>query len=240
MDRSWSAPVYGAMLTLAIAACSGPAGAVVPSPTAAPLPTAAPPPTAPPVAKLSTEQLWTSLFGGDPDQTVYPSMASMAADSDLIVLGSFKDVRPGPNSVAGPGLENYMFTVDVSVEQVLLGDPSLEGAVVPVAVFVGVDSPDSDAFAGDIAQHAESVPPEHGVLFLQNIVEFYSRFDPSAAKRHDPTAYQVASLQGMVRDNAGVVWVPAAAPGGWPAALSGKPFSAILEAAAAASAASRP
>ncbi len=72
------------------------------------------------------------------------------------------------------------------------------------------------------------MPKEQGVFFLQNLVSYDSRFDPSATQRYDPTGYQVNSMQGLIRDAVGTSWVPAQAPGAWPAAHDGKPFDTVL------------
>ncbi len=219
------------ILLAALAACSRPASAVpAATPTAPPLATSATTsPAATQLARLAPEVFWTRLYGGDPAAVDYPALAGMASDSDLVVLGSFKAVRPGPDPDAGNGLTNYMLTVDVSVERVLLGTWPSSSSTVPVAVFLGVGPSDANPYVDEIAQRAASMPQERGILFLQNIVKFYSRFDPDAAKRYDPTVYQVSSLQGVIRDNAGVSWLPANAPGSWGLTLSGKSFSTALQ-----------
>lgn len=234
-DRTWRTIVYTLVITTLLAAgvagCSRAAGGALP-PAATPPPSSAvetASPTASVVDKLAPELFWTRLFGGDPAAINYPTLAAMASDSDLVILGAFKAVRPGPNSVAGPGLTNYMLTVDVAVDRVLRGDLATAGSTVPVAVFLGVGSSDANPYLDETALRAASLPQERGVFFLQNVVKYYSRFDPGASTRYDPSVYQVASLQGLVRDNAGVSWVPAGAPGDWPATLSGAPFSTALE-----------
>ena len=192
-------------------------------------------PAASPLEKLAPEGFWTLLYGGDPSAVDYPTLAGMASDCDLVVLGTFKAVRPGPDSVAGEGLTNYMLTVDVVVDRVMLGTKPA-GTTVPVAVFLGVGPSDANPYLDVIAQRAASVPQERGVFFLQNVVKYYSRFDASAAQRYDPSVYQVASLQGIVRDAAGVTWLPTDATGAWTSAIRGTPFSSALQTVATAAA----
>jgi len=231
------------LLLVALAGCSRSATGAMPTPaTAAPsaIPASATPavvmPLATPIAKLAPEAFWTLLFNGDPTVIDYPTLAGMASDCDLVVLGTLKAVRPGPDSDAGSGLTNYMLTVDVTVERVLLGTMPATGTTVPVAVFLGVQAPGDNPYLDVIAQRAASLPQERGVLFLHNMVKYWSRYDASAAQRYDPSFYQVASLQGIVRDDAGVSWLPAQAPGAWVSTLRGKPFSSALQTVATAAA----
>ncbi len=234
------------LLIVALAGCSRSAtGAMPTAATAATAATSAIPPSATPaavmpvataIAKLGPEAFWTLLFNGDPTAIDYPTLVAMAADCDLVVLGTFKAVRPGPDSDAGGGLTNYMLTVDVTVERVLLGTLPATGTI-PVAVFLGVDSAGgSNPYLDVVAQRAASLPQERGVLFLHNMVKYWSRYDASAPQRYDPSVYQVASLQGIVRDNAGVSWLPAEAPGAWISTLRGMPFSSALQTVATAAA----
>jgi hypothetical protein len=230
------------LLLVALAGCSRSAtGAMPTASTAAPsaiLASATPAvsPAATPTAKLAPDEFWTLLFNGEPTVIDYPTLAGMASDCDLVVLGTLKAVRPGPDSDAGSGLTNYMLTVDVTVERVLLGTMPATGTTVPVAVFLGVQAPGDNPYLDVIAQRAASLPQERGVLFLHNMVKYWSRFDASAAQRYDPSFYQVASLQGIVRDDAGVAWLPAQAPGTWTSTLRDKPFSSALQTVATAAA----
>ena len=230
------------LLLVALAACSRSAtGAMPTAVTTAPsaIPTSAIPasatptavvPVATPLAKIAPEAFWTLLFNGEPTAIDYPTLAGMATDCDLVVLDTLTAVKPGPDSVAGDGVTNYMYTVDVTVERVLLGTMPATGSTVPVAVFLGVDSAEgANPYLDVIAQRAASLPKERGVLFLQNLVKYYSRYDASAPQRYDPSAYQVASLQGIVRDKAGVSWLPAEAPGTWTSTLRDRPFSSVLQ-----------
>ncbi|MDA8238018.1 MAG: hypothetical protein M0T75_09090 [Chloroflexi bacterium] len=72
------------------------------------------------------------------------------------------------------------------------------------------------------------MPNERGVFFLQNLVAYFSRFDPTARERYDPTVDQVTSVQGLFRDAAGVAQLPATASGPWIAPYAGKPFDAVV------------
>lgn len=190
-------------------------------------------------ATLSPDQFWSQLFSGDPAAINYPTLADMVKDSDLIVLGSMAGVSPGPDSVAGQSLTNYMLTVTVHVDRVIYGKMPDGTATVPVAVFLGVGPTDEqNPYAPQIANRAASIPMERGVFVLQNLAAYYGRFDPTASERYDPTVYQVASLQGLIRDDAGTAWVSDQAPGDWAASIAGRPFStALAETTAAAAAA---
>lgn len=233
------------LLLVALAGCSRSATGAVPTTATAArsdvpalaTPSAAPTvsPVATPTASLAPEAFWTLLFSGEPTAIDYPTLAGMASDCDLVVLGTFKAVRPGPDSDAGGGFTNYMLTVDVTVERVLLGKMPTTATTIPVAVFLGVGT-GASPYLDMIAQRAASLPQERGVLFLQNLVKYYSRYDASAPQRYDPSVYQVASLQGIVRDNAGVSWLPAQAPGTWTSTLRDKPFSSALQTVATAAA----
>lgn len=178
---------------------------------------------------MEPDAFWASLFSGEPEAVNYPSLSAMASDSDLVVLGTMESVTAGPDSDAGSGSTNHMLTVRVRVERALRGNLPAGATTVPVAVFLGVGpTGGANPCADEIARRAAAMPRERGVFFLQNVVAYYSRFDATAAKRYDPSVYQVSSLQGIVRDDAGTARVPARAPGSWVAALGGKPFATAL------------
>ncbi len=123
-----------------------------------------------------------------------------------------------------------MATITLKVAKVLCGTlpPDVSGTI-PVVTFLG-DGPTGAAspYTGFIAKLKASMPNERGVFFLQNLVAYYSRFDPTAKERYDPTVYQVTSVQGLFRDAAGVAQLPATASGSWITTYAGKPFETVV------------
>jgi hypothetical protein len=176
------------------------------------------------------EAFWAGLFNGEPEAVTYSSLAEMVNDSDLVVLGSFAGVTAGPDSDAGSGQTNYMATVTVKVAKVLRGKlPNPASETVPIAIFLGADPTGSESpYTTFIANLKASMPAERGVFFLQNLVAYYSRFDPTAKSRYDPTVYQVTSVQGLFRDTAGKVDMPATATGPWIATYKGTSFDTVV------------
>ncbi len=226
-----------ALIAVALAACSGVGAPAGPSDGSQAASSGTPGASAGAVASqalsaMAPDAFWASLFSGEPEAVNYPSLPSlsaMASDSDLVVLGTLESVTAGPDSDVGSGSTNHMLTVRVRVERVLRGDLPAGATTVPVTVFLGVGpAGGANPYADEIARRAAAMPRERGVFFLQNLVAYYSRFDATAAKRYDPSVYQVSSLQGVVRDDAGTARVSARAPGSWAAALGGKPFGDVL------------
>ena len=213
---------------VAAAACTRAGGGQTGGPSNQPEPSPAPTASYDRIA-LTPEQFWARLYSGDPEAVNYPALADMFKDSDAVVLGSFAAVTAGPDSVAGANSTNFMLTVTVTVDRVLHGSLPAGATSVPIAVFLGVGATGAaDPYAALIANRAASMPHERGVFLLQNLVAYYSRFDPSASQRYDPTVYQVASVQGLIRDARGTAWVPDQTPGNWATALGGRPFETIL------------
>lgn len=183
-----------------------------------------------PVAPMSPDAFWAGLFSGEPDAVTYPSVGELIKGSDAVVLASFVGVTSGPNSDAGSGYTNYMATVTLQVDRVLHGSLRSGSGTVPLAVFLGVGPAGTteNPYAAFIKQMITSMPHERGVLFMVNMAAYYQRFDPDASSRYDPSAYQVTSSQGLVRDVAGVAQPPSNAPGAWPMTFKGRPFDDVL------------
>jgi hypothetical protein len=212
----------------ASAASAAPAATTMMAPT--------PVPRSPTIAPAA---FWAGLFNGEPEAVTYSSLAEMVKDSDLVVLGSFAGVTAGPDSDAGSGETNYMATVTVKVTKVLRGTVSAStDETVPVVFLLGTGRTGNESpYTTFIANLKASMPAERGVFFLQNLVAYYSRFDPTAKSRYDPTVYQVTSVQGLFRDTAGKVDMPATATGAWIATYKGKSFDTVVSQLASACAA---
>ncbi len=215
---------------VAAPAGAGAGGATDPdtSVTATVDPSATPTPT--PAPTLAPDAFWGWLFNGEPEAVSYSSLDAMIKDSGLVLLGSFADVTAGPDSDAGSGPTNYMATIDLKVAKVLRGTlPADASGTVAVVTFLGTGPTGAvSPYTGFIANLKASMPNERGVFFLENPVAYYSRFDPTAKERYDPTVYQVTSVQGLFRDAAGVAQLPATASGSWITTYAGKPFDTVV------------
>jgi hypothetical protein len=179
---------------------------------------------------MSPDAFWAGLFSGEPDAVNYPSLRELIKGSDAVVLASFATVTGGPDYYGGSGFTGYMATVTLQVDRVLSGSLPVGSTTVPVEVFLGIGPAGAaqNPYADFIGQMQASMPHERGVFFLVNMVAYYRQFDPASASRYDPSAYQVTSVQGLVRDANGVAQLPRNAPGTWPATLTGRPFAEVV------------
>lgn len=108
------------------------------------------------------DEFWLQVSPGGLAVYVYPSLAYMTQNVDLVVVGRIKEVLDGRPIPADAGAEGFgLGTITFSVEEVLRGDPvETKPGLLQIEFLMG------DARL--LPRYTSRIPPERVILFLMN------------------------------------------------------------------------
>jgi len=181
------------------------------------------------------------LIPGDPAAVSYPSIAAIASDADVVVVGTPGRLTKGPEFVDEYGNTVYLASLSLRVERVIFGNvQTKEPGTLTIRTWLGVGDKDND-FESEFARIAAAPLSGRAIFFLANMAALNQRMGgPKDHPSADPYAYQILGGQGFLREVAGKAEPPrlpaealAAMAGRWQIDLKGRSFDEVVELVAA-------
>lgn len=187
---------------------------------------------APTPAKLSPDQLWASLFDGDPDFAAYPSIRALVSDATAVVVARMESISEAPPYRDRYGNLMFRAAAALDVEATLHGSVNARSpGVVSVQVVLGDQfaGHEPDAWGALLASLQTSVVKERAILFLIDEETDWERANaqenPTAP---DPRLYLMFASNGFIRDDNGVARTSILTTKAWTDAIDGRPFEEVV------------